>query len=613
MIGLVKGEQTILILQDQFIRRAIWEVYNYKCFYTGTPLEYSDMELDHIIPASYKGKPDDLDRILKQCKLDATFELNSLYNLVPTNRFNNNRKSDMEFDIVTLMYWLGVIKEKVPAIEKRIESLKKKRNYDEHLSMLKTHVEAEKDGKKQERLLIDIVNFISNENDEFIEKEEVYEREYEKLFKKYKKRIGLEAILPQYDNLETECIVYFNTLKARDCMLVLDNKVVLTQLFEGLFTDPRYGSRGFVEFDQSKYKKQDLIDLDNVKIRLGNNSLKLSSEDIYVLCDVVDSYAIKYLECISAIEDTLKSYSFRLSKRKNNYKLIALSYNEWRKLIDFTIKYDVDSGNSEWHIFDRNYHFIKVYTNKSHPKYDLGYHAFFHAEFSEEMVLNPELVSKDVCVTFEYIEDLDRRGLESINENERWSVEIACNWLVNELMPKVLGRRATKRKLNKEKEIFFENSVFEKIHYCKNKKITCRKDLYEIISLIQRYFHVNPHKRYRIKKQDFIGIYNSIILCLLRSKNADLFYICNKLNISQCYSKEELIDSIKGLIESIEDSTINGFGIDYLFRAFLITLQNKKINLSIEDIDYIKKELSFYTEVHDREIMLKKYALDFQW
>lgn len=600
-------------LKDQFTRRAIWEVYNSKCFYTGSPLEYSDMELDHIIPASYQDKPDELHRILSNCKLEDNFELNSLYNLVPTSRSNNNRKSDLEFDTVALLFWLGLVKEKVPTIEKTILSLKKNNNYDKHLSMLKTHIDSENDEKIRERLLVDIVSFISNENDEFTEQEEVYNKECEIISKKYKKRIGLEAMLPRYDNLETECVVYFNTLKARDCMLILDNKMVLSQLFEGLFTDPVYGARGFVEFDRSKYKTQDLIDLDNVKINLGSNRIKLSSEDIYVLCDVVDSYAIKYLACISAIEDTLKSYSFSLSKRKNNYKMIALSYNEWRKIIEFTIKNDVDSGDSEWNIFDRNYHFIRVYTNKSHTKYDLGYHAFFHAEFSEEMILNPELVSKNICITFEYLEDLDKRGLESINEKENWSVENAYNWLVNELLPKVFGRRETKRILNKEQDNHLKSNVFENVQYCKNKKNTCRKGLYDIISLIQRYFHVNPHKRYRIKKQDFVGIYNSIIVCLLRSENADLFYICSKLNVSHCHSEEELIDVIKELIESIEDTTINGFGVDYLFRAFLITLQSVKMSLSIEDIEYINKEIIFFTEVHDREIMLKKYALNFQY
>jgi hypothetical protein len=124
---------------------------------------------------------------------------------------------------------------------------------------------------------------------------------------------------------------------------------------------------------------------------------------------------------------------------------------------------------------------------------------------------------------------------------------------------------------------------------------------------------VNPHKRYRIKKEDFRGIYNSIIDCLLKSKNVDLFYICGQLNVSYCHTKEELIDSIGRLIESIEDTTINGFGIDYLFRAFLITLQDEEIILSIDEIEYICNEISFFIEVHDREICLQKYALNFQY
>jgi hypothetical protein len=103
-------------------------------------------------------------------------------------------------------------------------------------------------------------------------------------------------------------------------------------------------------------------------------------------------------------------------------------------------------------------------------KYDLGYHAFFHAEFSKEMILNPELVSKNVCITFEFMEDFDRSGVESINERENWNVEIAYNWLVNELLPRALGRTATKRELNNEQDNYFKSNVFEQVTYCKKKK-----------------------------------------------------------------------------------------------------------------------------------------------
>jgi 5-methylcytosine-specific restriction endonuclease McrA len=61
---------------DQFVRRAIWEIYNHRCCYTHRPLEYMDMEINHIIPESYKNKNSELKRIIKskQCVLTYTLQ-----------------------------------------------------------------------------------------------------------------------------------------------------------------------------------------------------------------------------------------------------------------------------------------------------------------------------------------------------------------------------------------------------------------------------------------------------------------------------------------------------------------------------------------------------------
>lgn len=83
-------------VKDELVRQAIWEVYNHKCFYTGNPLKYSDMELDHIIAASYRNRPDKLKKALCECGFENDFELDSLYNLVPTSKYENRRKSDMD-------------------------------------------------------------------------------------------------------------------------------------------------------------------------------------------------------------------------------------------------------------------------------------------------------------------------------------------------------------------------------------------------------------------------------------------------------------------------------------------------------------------------------------
>ncbi|MBU3072524.1 HNH endonuclease domain-containing protein [Clostridium estertheticum] len=170
---------------DEFIRQAIWEVYRCKCFYTNNPLEYKDMELDHIIPESYKNRKDDLERVIEQCGLDADFELDSIFNLVPTSKFENRRKSDKELNLKSMLHFLGLARNNVPKIEKRIENLKKTRNYDKNISMIKSHFDEEIDNKKREQLLENIINFVSNDDTAFEDIEEVYEIDNEPIYKKY--------------------------------------------------------------------------------------------------------------------------------------------------------------------------------------------------------------------------------------------------------------------------------------------------------------------------------------------------------------------------------------------------------------------------------------------
>lgn len=601
---------------DEFVRRAIWEAHKYRSFYTGKPIDYTDMEIDHIIPKSYKDKEDDLKRIFKECGLDNDFELDSLFNLVPVSKYENRRKSNKELSTRAIIYYLELAREKAPIIEEKIDKFRKQRNYDKHISMLKTYVTEEDDGQKRDKILDNIFSLISDDNEDFKEEEKLYNKERELIFRKYTKSIGLKAIMPKYDDPETICVLNFRNLKLRNCIVRLDNRTVLSQLFIGLFTDPKYGTRGFIEYEKLENKNNDVIDLDKVSIYLGNNKIKLFREDIYNLCDLVDAYALKYIELIKNIENILKTHSYQLSKRRSNYKLITISYNNWLKLVDFAYRHDVDNGKSKWHIFDRNPYYLKVYTNKKHVKYDTGFHAFFHAEFSEDIVLYPVLSPpKEVCITFEFLEELDKVGVDCINERESWNAEISYKWLINELLPKVLGNNEKNKILSRNEKrynnILETNKDFERVYYLKNKEINKYNDLYEIITLLQIHYHSRAHSKYRVKKSELEGIYNSILKCILKSKRIDLHYISSKLGLNHCKTVSELIDSVKHIIEEIDDMTINGFGIDYLFRALLIAIESKKINLSLSDMCYIRDNIDFFIETYDREVLLEKYAVEF--
>lgn len=601
-------------LQDQYLRRAIYELYDSKCFYTGEPLDYINMELDHIIPRSAMNDLELINSIIKECSLPEDFHVDSLLNLVPTSRFNNRRKSDKQLDLKKIIYLFSFTSEKVDLINKKIIELKKKMNFEKHLSMLKTQFDEERNKQSRDNLLLNIFNFISDECDEFNNQDQVYYKENEQIYRKYLNKIGLEALMPRYNNPQTECVIYFKTLKARDCMFVLNNRTILSQLFKGLYTDPKHGTRGFLEYSQIDDKKtEEPVNLNNCKIALGNNRLKMAQEDIYSFCEIVDAYANEYFNQIKNIEIMLKTQNFPLSRRLNNYKLINVSYSNWRKMVEFANRHDIDNGRSKWNIFDRNGHYIKIYT-KSSDRYQEGYHAFFNAEYSEDIVLHPSLTSKDVCITFEFIEDIDKRGDTGlINEQAHWNAEIANNWLINEFLPKALGKKKSQKIIKQDSRTknLFSNS-FKKITYINGKDVIDHNELKELVELIQFHFNVNPHNKYYVNKEDFQGIYNSILICISESKAIDLYYLCSKLNLADCKTPMELINSIKEISGVIQGTTINGFGIDFLFRALFSVIESCGTSLTMNEIQFIRNNINFFVIIRDREVLLDKYSIDFQ-
>lgn len=600
--------------KNSLVRQAIWEVHKNKSCYSNNPLELKDMEIDHIIPESYKNKKDNLERVIKECGLEDNFELDSLLNLVPISKNENRQKSDTEFGLAAKLYYLEIARKNAPVIEKTIEKLKRTRNFDKNKSMVKSYIDEESNNEKRQKIIENIFSFISNEENDFDDIEEVYELDNEPVFKKYVDRIGLEAIMPKYNNTETSCIIYFRTLKVRDCMILLDNKTILTELFTGLHTNPKYGARGFITFEQPLENNKNFVNLENAYIHLGNNKLKLSSEDIYKFCKVIDTYADKYIEYIKSIENILKTHKFPLSKRRNNYKLLTLTNEQWRKLVDFSFKHDVDSGYTDWNIFDRNRFYIKVYTNKKHNKYDIGYHAFFNRELDEDIVLHPELVAKDACITWEFVEDFENRNIESINERESWNADIAYKWLADEFIPKVLGKKRRINFLNKRRnkiDDILRNSNFKYIKYLKDERIDSINELREMVAMLQLFYYTHPRNRYFIIKEAFSGIYNSILICINKSEKVDLHYLCEKLGLRKCMKKCELILEIEEDMNNIKDETVNGFAIDYLFRALRAALEFKKINIIAEDFKAIKKNIDYFILLYDQEIMLEKYAVSF--
>lgn len=123
---------------DNITRSALWTSYNNICFYCNRPIDWDDLHIDHIIPESLNTKPEKLNQIIREYELAVDFDVNALYNLVPTHGKCNQRKSDELFVKQTTLFYLCLTNKTIPRIETEILKLKNRKNKGQIISKLQS-------------------------------------------------------------------------------------------------------------------------------------------------------------------------------------------------------------------------------------------------------------------------------------------------------------------------------------------------------------------------------------------------------------------------------------------------------------------------------------------
>jgi hypothetical protein len=102
------------------LRAAIWETHNRRCCYTGDLIVFSELEIDHIVPVAITSS--EIERLIHQGVISADFDLNGLGNLLPTNRFQNGKKSAAVRADSVLLHFLGLAEQHRAAVEVRLSA-----------------------------------------------------------------------------------------------------------------------------------------------------------------------------------------------------------------------------------------------------------------------------------------------------------------------------------------------------------------------------------------------------------------------------------------------------------------------------------------------------------
>ena len=61
------------------VRKQVYQKYNGHCAYCGCPIEYKDMQVDHVIPVYGKDGSNDLDNLMPTCRMCNFYK--SIYSL----------------------------------------------------------------------------------------------------------------------------------------------------------------------------------------------------------------------------------------------------------------------------------------------------------------------------------------------------------------------------------------------------------------------------------------------------------------------------------------------------------------------------------------------------
>lgn len=123
-------------------RVAIWTAHLKRCAYCGEPIKYSDLEIDHILPASLAKSPDRLRGIVSKLALPPDFSIGALRNLLPAHGICNSKKRDRVFNEANVRYFLEIADQKLRRIEDLIPKLELEASRDRLLALVRSALQS---------------------------------------------------------------------------------------------------------------------------------------------------------------------------------------------------------------------------------------------------------------------------------------------------------------------------------------------------------------------------------------------------------------------------------------------------------------------------------------
>ncbi|MCM3136113.1 hypothetical protein M3629_25400 [Paenibacillus polysaccharolyticus] len=596
--------------EDPAVRYAIYKVYGGKCFYHyDRPIDEDFYTLDHIIPEKYKKYPELLEQYLIELDYKEPFEVNSLENLVPSERlFNTRVKRDDLLPAAMAWSFLKRAESKIPEILKEIEKFNKKKSEEKALLELLAHANEHNDREQYARQIFDLITEEDGHFDGGKQVSKYGEDSY--TYKNATPTIHIYSFMPTLKNRDGSCLITFKSLKIRDCMITFSQTQMIKILFQGHNTDISAGMRKFIIGTQDGL----------VCIQFPNNRFFLPVNEVQQLCDLIDDFTAEYISAIQRVEKLLGIQNFGKAKQwSNGFRLMKVNRNVWNTLLKFSQEFDYLDGNTEWNVFDKNSMFIQVKAPNQTLEKNIGWHFRLVAEKYEDILFHYNQTNDNLWIVWEIgYADITT---DLIHRNGYWDATTVFEWLANEFIPyaiayynykyvkrrrlnlKKLSFEEYKRSLNRE-EIFYP-SIINSNDYNITEEIHLKRKLNELQSYLAN------NNMFYLMSSEIKQIFDSIIICLKRIplKEYSYEYIAAGVGNLNLKDRENLIRYIEN-IEHIDDKTSNR-SIQILFGCIIEALnENNGKHLIQLDVQTIVSNLEPIIEKIETQRLLDKWVIE---
>jgi hypothetical protein len=238
--------------------------------------------------------------------------------------------------------------------------------------------------------------------------------------------VHIDALLPNKQRFSGSVAVVVKKPSTSGFSVAISQEWLLKNLLARIGAPAEHAYRPFIYGPVSPGQDAEFT------IDLNSARLQVPPEGLEAMCAALDRLTPVYTDALRALARHWRADGFPFIGRGDDtvVAMCAIPGWVWQHVLAFAREHDANAGDSEWHIFDANPHYLKVYTTKPHADFEPGYHAFIHGRKD----IDGLCYGNDVVLTWDPPGSFGNFKLDA----GRWMpCSDALHWLRDKLLPAV--------------------------------------------------------------------------------------------------------------------------------------------------------------------------------